>query len=88
MKSFKAFRKPFEEAQRSVKIKILLNFFSSPRIIGTEGFKNQVNENGGLENQICSFRKVSFISFQFLELHREYLGNADIFEYLRMSENA
>ena len=29
MKAFKAFIKPFEASQRSVKIKILRNFFSS-----------------------------------------------------------
>ena len=32
MKAFKAFIKPFEAPQRSVKIKIQLNFFSSSRI--------------------------------------------------------
>ena len=32
MKAFKAFTKPFEAPQRSVKIKILLNFFSSSGI--------------------------------------------------------
>ena len=32
MKAFKAFIKPFEVPQRSVKIKILLNFFSSSNI--------------------------------------------------------
>ena len=30
MKAFKAFIKPFEAAQRSVKIKFLVNFLSSP----------------------------------------------------------
>ena len=38
LKAFKAFKKPFEELERRVKIKIYVNFFSSSGI-GTEFLK-------------------------------------------------
>ena len=42
MKAFKAFIKPFESTQRSVKIKISINFFSSSRL-GREELTGSLN---------------------------------------------